>query len=338
MDQEAADVRLRMTNGASMVSLAGVDLGGVFNRNLRLPDADHGEVVVRVYRPWVTAARLASIGAIRQRLADRGLPVVVPIERDEADRAVRVGWRMVELEPFVANDGGTDSFARARAAAELLGRLHGALDGWTPPGPVVPPRVHTALPDRTLRRWLDRTRTIVARRPDHPRAAAALGALTAADMVRTGLATVENPELPRQLTHGDFGHDNLRFVGETPVALLDFDFAGIRPRIADLADLAFAPHWLPSFGQLGQDPADRDWSRIADLIRSYGGASERPPTPAEVEALPVLMARLPVAWAAMGWLMRDPVTAVADLAGELETAAWLLTHRGEVTAGWEATT
>ncbi|HEV2529437.1 MAG TPA: phosphotransferase [Thermomicrobiales bacterium] len=312
-----------------------IDLGGTFNRNLRLTGCGGGDVVLRVYRPWVTAGRLATLRAIRQRLADHGLPIPQPLPLDHGQLAGPLGARLAELEPFVASDGGTDSWARANVAAGLLGQLHGALADWRPPVPVVPPRVHTALPEATLRRWLLRTGEVTRAGIRHARRDEAMATLTMAGRVLDAISAVEPVPVPHQLTHGDYGHDNLRFRCGTPVALLDLDFAGVRPRVADLADLAFSPHWMPSFGQLGFPPGRRDWSRVRDLIRHYDAAIGQPLSREEVTALPVLMTRLPVAWAAMGWLIADPVSAVADLAGELDTAAWLLTHRGELARSWQ---
>ena len=312
-----------------------VDLGGTFNHNLRLNRPGQGDVVLRIYRPWVTAGRLVTLRAIRQRLSEAGLPLPRPLAGDRGELVIPVGERLAELEPFVANDGGTDSWGRAETAAGLLGTLHGALAGWRPPVPVVRPRVHTALPDLTLRRWLARTRAVVGSGPRHHRRREALATIAAAERVLTALGAITLAELPVSLTHGDYGHNNLRFRGETPVALLDLDFAGVRPRVADLADLAFSPHWMPSFGQLGRPPARRDWFRVADLIRSYGAATDRPLARGEIVALPALMARLPVAWAAMGWLMSDPVVSVADLAGEIDTAAWLLANRDDLAGSWQ---
>jgi hypothetical protein len=51
------------------------DLGGSSNLNLLLTGTGgRGRYVVRVYRPWVTAARLADMQLVRRRLALGGVP------------------------------------------------------------------------------------------------------------------------------------------------------------------------------------------------------------------------------------------------------------------------
>src|SRR4051795_3212578 len=56
------------------------DLGGSSNLNLLLTDVtgDRRRYVVRVYRPWVTAARLADMQFVRRRLASGGVPFAQP--------------------------------------------------------------------------------------------------------------------------------------------------------------------------------------------------------------------------------------------------------------------
>lgn len=51
------------------------DIGGSSNLNLLVIDDDN-RYVVRVYRPWVSAARLTDIHAVRQVLANGGVPCV----------------------------------------------------------------------------------------------------------------------------------------------------------------------------------------------------------------------------------------------------------------------
>src|SRR4051794_4787392 len=59
------------------------DLGGSSNLNLLLSDTDDDggqhRYVVRVYRPWVTTARLADMQLVRRRLAAGGVPCAQPV-------------------------------------------------------------------------------------------------------------------------------------------------------------------------------------------------------------------------------------------------------------------
>lgn len=61
------------------------DLGGSQNLNLLVTGGDGREHVVRVYRPWLTTARLADMQAARRHLAAGNVPCPLPIRtRDGA--------------------------------------------------------------------------------------------------------------------------------------------------------------------------------------------------------------------------------------------------------------
>ena len=99
------------------------DLGGSSNLNLLLPDGQH-RYVVRVYRPWVTAARLAAMQLVRQRLARGGVPCPQPIPTRTGESWIQVDDRLVEVEPYVEHDAKMDSWERLAAGLPLLGRIH----------------------------------------------------------------------------------------------------------------------------------------------------------------------------------------------------------------------
>ena len=313
-----------------------LDLGGTYSLNLRLR-TDRETVVLRVYRPWVTPARLASVQAVRVALHADGLPVLPARLTHDGSGAITVDQRLVEAEPWRPDDGGAATPARNLAAAHLLGGLHMALRRIGPGLPVVPAPVSNTLLMPDFDDWLRRTVDAVGRRPASAETRLALAAcrtvaVISEDTRRTPRA---HPPLPRQLTHGDFGHENVRFTGDTPSLIVDFDFLGGRPRVADLADLAFGPHWMASFGQIERPPADRDWDAVAGLIRSYDAAAGHPLTVGEIAALPFAMAMLPLTWVAASWLQDDAVTAVNLVAPELPTAAWLVRHHQDLTRRWK---
>src|SRR5918911_5661587 len=68
---------LRMRYGMDSTTAA-TDLGGSSNLNL-LVTTNADRFVVRVYRPWVTAARLAAIQRVRRHLAHGGVPCALPV-------------------------------------------------------------------------------------------------------------------------------------------------------------------------------------------------------------------------------------------------------------------
>jgi len=58
-----------------------VDLGGTMSLNLRL---DPAGLVLRVHQPFVSRRRLLALQAVRRKLADLGLAVPVPVDRNES--------------------------------------------------------------------------------------------------------------------------------------------------------------------------------------------------------------------------------------------------------------
>jgi Ser/Thr protein kinase RdoA (MazF antagonist) len=75
------------------------DLGGSANLNLLLTE-DRLRYVVRVYRPWVTAARLADLQQVRRHLAGGGVPCALPLATRSGDSWIRVADRRVEVEHY----------------------------------------------------------------------------------------------------------------------------------------------------------------------------------------------------------------------------------------------
>lgn len=312
------------------------DLGGTYNLNLHLA-TDRGPFVLRVYRPWVTPERLATVQAVRTSLEQRGLPVLPSRPTTNGALAIAVDRRLVELEPWRPDDGGTDSPERWMAAAGLLGRLHAALRLVEPAIPLAPALVHNALPPPIFDDWLGRTRMAVEAHPRTEQTAIASRACRDSGQIARAARDVRDvarSQLVRHLVHGDYGHGNVRFSGDEPCLLVDFDFLHVTDRIADLADLAFGPHWMDQFGQTSLRPEDRDWDAVAGLIRRYDGTNGQPLTADEIAALPLAIASVPLNWIAASWLQEDVVAAVNLVAPELETAAWLVRHHRELATHW----
>ena len=309
------------------------DLGGSYNLNLRLVTG-RGTVVLRVYRPWVTPERLASVRSVREGLRRHGLPVPPLVPSDSGEPAIALGGRLVEVEPWQPDDGGTDRPARWLAAAGSLGALQTALRAIGSPRAFVPPPVHNAPSPPVFDDWLGRTVAAIAAAPATRESGVALDACRVAGQLGAQIRQIPRPALPRQLVHGDYGHENVRFRGDVPSLIVDFDFLGVADRIADLADLAFSPHWMGSFGQTHLAPPGRDWGAVSRLVQRHDATSDQPLTREEIAALPLAMASVPVNWIAAAWLQADPVAAVALVAPELDTAAWLVHHRRELAELW----
>lgn len=278
---------------------------GAVNGVARLA-TDAGEVVVRVHRPWTTAARLAAVHAVCTGLRENGLPLPRILTARDGTTATRLADRMVEVVEYVPHTHTADNWGRGGAAFAMLARLHAALDT-LPPGLVPPPYSSYATPAEALA-MLDETEAAfaaLAARPQYAKAAAVRGSARALLLPLAAARRGYEAELPRGLAHGDYGGDNVLFDGDRVVALLDFDFLGERER---LADLAYALYWaLERYGfAFPARPSDVALAHAAGLLAQYERHTARPLTPTERAALPLELARVPLYWVAeAGYLPAD---------------------------------
>ena len=334
--ESAADARLvALARAAWRLGEIGAvrRLGGTFDRTLYIR-AETGTWVLQLAPRWVSPARLDSIQRVRHALAGSDVPVSQAVLAAVGGFQVLMDDRLAELTPWLPADGDIDRWCRLEAAAGLLARFHDVLAGVEIAG-FVPPPVSNGIPSGEYAIWLARTRGAVAAAPaDAGDRAAALASCDRAEALHDRADGDGVPTLPTQLTHGDFGHGNVLFRDGTPAAIIDFEFTGMRLRIADLADLAFTPQWRPVFGQAAIPPAARDWSYVGRIVRKYDAQARTPLADAELAALPVAMARLPLVWLAQAALHADPVAAVQLVAPELATSAWLLDQRHRLAARW----
>ena len=317
----------------TIADLAGLgDVGGTYNLNVRL-QTDRGDVVMRVYRPWVRPERLAAIQALRESLWQGGTPVITPLIRPDGTTMLSWGDRLIEVEPWVSSDGGADSWERYQAAAPQLGTLHVALRQVTLPIPFVRAPVSNVLSEATFVDWLARTQAAVDAAPPDLLRFAALHAIAEAGRLRQRIAALPRPAPIVHLTHGDFAHDNVRYFGPVPVAVLDFDFADHRDRLTDVAYLAY---WMFEHLQWDVPAAARDWGQVSQLLRGFDSTADCPLTPDEIRVLPLLMATIPLNWVAEAWLMNDPVAAIGLVTPQLATSAWLLANQADLAAMWSS--
>lgn len=278
---------------------------GAVNGVARLA-TDAGEVVVRVHRPWTTAARLATVHAVCTSLHAAGLPLPHILRARDGTTATRLADRLVEVVAYVPHTHTADNWGRGAAAFAMLARLHAALDT-LPPGLVPPPYSSYATPDEAVG-MLDETEaafTALAARPRYAEAAAVRSTARALLRQLAEARCAYGAHLPRGLAHGDYGGDNVLLDGERVVALLDFDFLGERER---LADLAYALYWaLERYGSaFPAMPSDVALARAAGLLAQYERHTARPLTPVERVALPLELARVPLYWVAeAGYLPAD---------------------------------
>ena len=205
------------------------DLGGSSNLNLLLTDGQQ-RYVVRVYRPWVSAARLADMQLVRRMLRLGGVPCSQPIPTLNGETWIRVDDRYVEVEPYVEFDAKMDSWERIEAGLPLLGRIHSLLqsleashDGRRPPAAnYIEPQ--DAL--RGTRRGTQHIRGWEASPAELKLAAEAEALARLVDRAEADL-----PERPRQLVHGDYWDNNVLFRNGNVALVADLDFMGERARL-----------------------------------------------------------------------------------------------------------
>ena len=178
---------------------------------------------------------------------------------------------MLEVERYIAG-APMDSGGRLRAGMRALGRLHAHMAD-LPPGE--PPPFANHLPQQAaLQATLEAAAIVRAWGPTPAEEQLARRA--------ESLARHLSPHrLPCQWVHGDFWNNNVRFRDLDVVAVLDFDFAGLRPRVDDLAlPLAYA----------FQNGAEL--TEIHALVEAYDAGCAVPLSRPERRALPFAMARM----------------------------------------------
>lgn len=276
-----------------------VDLGGSSSLNLLAAD-NHRRYIIRVYRPYVTEARLGLIHLVRHRLTAHGLPCSKIIASQDGHPWIRFSGRLVEVEEYVDHDGKMDSWERLKAGLPLLGRIHTILRNIEDGGDARKPLFANSIePFDALPRTLKGTQRIRAWNPSPEERQLAHTAEELAHLVgraEQDLVTL----LPGQLVHGDFWDNNVLFQDGQVVLLADFDFMGERARIDDLAlTLYFA---LTSFTSLDEAVANDQLWKLRELVDAYDSGLDNPLTTAERAALPLAIARQPL-WSIGGWVV-----------------------------------
>jgi len=309
------------------------DLGGSSNLNLLVRVGDD-RYVVRVYRPYVTSARLEDIQLVRRELATGGVPCSTVVPTRDGEPWTVIDGRLFEVERFVEHDAKMDSWQRLQAGLPLLGRIHTLLWRVTVSTAGATPAFANQVEPRDALDWTLRgTRRIRAWKPS----ADELRLARISEELAHALDEAEQPvvgSLPRQLVHGDFWDNNVLFRDGRVVLVTDFDFMGVRARIDDLAlTLYFASS---SFAEDCQD--DDGVSRLRELVDAYDSGLDDPLTIAERAALPLAMARQPL-WAVGRWLalLDDEPEArrlAAEMPRDVDRALRLVRNLGRWQAGF----
>jgi homoserine kinase type II len=314
-------------------SLNGVaDLGGSSNLNL-LVQAGNLRCVVRVYRPYVTEARLRDLQLARRELAAAGVPCPDILPTRDGQPWIALDARLAEVEYYVEHDANMDSWERLESALPILGRIHSVLQdveiGLDGKRPLFANHIepHDVL-DKTLRG----TQRIRGWAPSP----AEVHLADAAEELAHRVAAAERElvsALPRQLIHGDFWDNNVLFRDGRVVLISDFDFMGERARIDDLALTLY----FTSLKYAETRASDAHLRRLRRLVDAYDSGLANPLSSAERAALPLGLARQPL-WSIGGWvaLLDDQDSAQQHAAGTVWAVDWALGIIGELDR-WQTT-
>jgi homoserine kinase type II len=310
---------------------AAPDLGGSSNLNLLVTDGRSLQVA-RVYRPFVTGQRVAALQEVRRHLARHGVPCAEPIPA----RGGR-GWeifqgRAVEAEPYVAAPAVMNTLARVRAGVPVLGRIHALLHAF-PSGPATaaPRFANYVAADGLAEAVAAGTRRIRGWQPSPPEARLA----DLADQLASTLAGQEQGDsgpLRRQLVHGDFWDNNVRFRHRQVALVTDFDFLGERPRTDDLALTLY-------YTSVGITDITRDPAQLTELVGAYEAGLGTRLAQHERAAIPLAMARQPL-WSIAVWvaLLDSQATARRHLAATAPELTWAMQLTGRISQVQEALT
>jgi Ser/Thr protein kinase RdoA (MazF antagonist) len=267
-----------------------MDLGGSRNHSL-LVTTGLGMLVVRLYRAGISLDRLSSIQLVRRTLAARGVPASEVLRARSGELWSRHEGQLIEVEEYVEHSSQLDAWTRLEVALPLLGVAHRILRTLSPsPASKKPPVVN--LPTTAeVQEWTPRAmKRIESWSLDREQ----LELVRSAEFLSHRLHEIDGPfrgRLPVQLVHGNFWGSSVLFRSGKVVLVTDLDFMAERPRIEDLAlTLYFAS------STLAKDPSsDRNLRRLRGLVDAYDASLEEHLTPLEREALPLAIARAPLA-------------------------------------------
>jgi Ser/Thr protein kinase RdoA (MazF antagonist) len=308
-----------------------IDLGGSSNLNLLLPGRDLGHVA-RIYRAWVTPRRLEGIQSVRATLRAAGLPFTQTRLSADGRTFIHFADWLVEVEPFV---GGQDmsTWAELLDGMRMLGAIHTVLSGIAAPSGArrAPAANHIDAADafQTTMRACAAIRAF-ASSADEERIARVSQELANALLCAGDERSLE---LPRQLVHGDFWDNNVKFRDGSLVAVLDLDFMEEGARIDDLALVLY---YANSGSTLASLPSLVErMQALRALVDAYDSALECHLSQEERAALPLALARTPLKYARHLLLRGNAVDQRAVALAEAPELLWALSI-AKLPGPWQA--
>jgi Ser/Thr protein kinase RdoA (MazF antagonist) len=290
-----------------------VDLGGSSSLNLLMSDHDD-RFVVRVYRPYVTEARLNAIQHVRHTLTAQGIPCNRIIPTRQGAASSMFDGRPVEVEPYIEHDAKMDTPERIKSALPLLGHMHSILREMDlDDAAKAPVFANYVAPWDGIGAARRGTRRIRSWHPSPDERQLADSADELAYLVISAEYNLAK-QIPLQLVHGDFWDNNVLFNAGQVVLVADFDFMGERARIDDLALTLY--YMLLETPEPDNRVSDDAMWALRDLVDVYARGLAEPLTRVEYLALPLAIARQPL-WSIGGWvaLLDDETSARRHAAG-----------------------
>jgi homoserine kinase type II len=129
-------------------------------------------------------------------------------------------------------------------------------------------------------------------------------------------------ELPRQLLHGDFWDNNVKFRNGSLMAVLDLDFMEEGARIDDLALVLYYANSGSTLASL-RSPVGR-MQALRELVDAYDSGLGRHLSQEERVALPLVLARTPLKYARHLLLRASAAEQLAVAMAEAPELVWAL--------------
>ncbi len=231
------------------------------------------------------------------------MPCAQPVRTRDGKLWIEIDGRLAEVEPYVEHNAEMDTWERLEAGLPLLGRVHSLLEGLEVHVDGRQAPASNSIAPEDVVDGVRRGTACIRRWAASPTSAAELEVAAAADQLaelvweaERGLAVADQRTLRRQLVHGDFWDNNVLFHEGQVVQVGDLDFMGERERIDDLALTLY--YTTSTFGGAGGASVEHA-RRLRRLVDAYESGLDGPLSEAERAALPLALARTPLAFIAM---------------------------------------
>jgi homoserine kinase type II len=293
---------------------------------------DAGQFVLRHNRPPQRERLLRYRHTLMTCLHTHGfaLPRLIPTRDGETLLQLDRGW--YEIQEFIAGeDYDPDRFAQVASIGTILARYHTVVRACPAPAQESQPRYSPA-----------RILGLIERVMEADVMGDLLPSLSWYDLrisqMRKTLSETQYAQLPHCVIHGDMHQNNLRFVDDEAIALLDYDQVAWDARLVDLVDalISFASVTAGiAHSPRGVFAGPLNLERAAALLQGYAAAA--PLQPAEVAVLPTLLELVwlqeELLWVATT-LERSPDEQVDVLNQGRWLSGWVRERHDELVAAW----